>query len=71
MNMEKLKNYTFIDAQNLYLGIGELGWKMDYKRFRVYLKEKYGVEKAYMFMGFLPSNQELYNFLHFFIIIFF
>ena len=63
MNMEKLKNYTFIDAQNLYLGIGELGWKIDYKRFRVYLKEKYGVEKAYMFMGFLPSNRELYNFL--------
>ena len=56
-------NYAFIDAQNLYLGIQELGWKLNYKRFRVYLKEKYGVEKAYMFMGFLPANQELYNFL--------
>lgn len=59
----KSKNYAFIDAQNLYLAIQELGWKIDYKKFRVYLKEKYGVEKAYMFMGFLPSNQELYNFL--------
>lgn len=56
-------NYAFIDGQNLYLGIQELGWKLNYKRFRVYLKEKYGVEKVYMFMGFLPANQELYNFL--------
>ena len=59
----KLNNYAFIDGQNLYLGIRELGWKLDYKKFRVYLKEKYGVIKAYMFMGFLPSNQTLYNFL--------
>src|SRR3989344_1429610 len=56
-------NYAFIDGQNLYLGVLELGWKIDFKRFRVYLKEKYNVGKAYMFMGFLPSNQELYNFL--------
>ena len=62
-NREKLNNYAFIDGQNLYLGIRELGWKLDYKKFRVYLKEKYGVTKAYMFMGFLPSNQTLYNFL--------
>lgn len=60
---KKLNNYAFIDAQNLYIALKELGWKMDYKRFRVYLKEKYGVQKAYMFMGFLPENQELYNFL--------
>ena len=56
-------NYAFIDAQNLYLAIRELEWKLDYKRFRIYLQEKYAVTKAYMFMGFLPSNQELYKFL--------
>jgi len=56
-------NYAFIDAQNLYLGVREFGWKLNYKRFRVYLKEKYGVGTAYMFMGFLPANQELYKFL--------
>lgn len=56
-------NYAFIDGQNLYLAIKELGWKIDYKKFRVYLREKYKVEKAYMFMGFLPDNQELYSFL--------
>ena len=57
----KQNNYAFIDGQNLYLAINELGWKLDYKRFRIYLKEKYGVENAYMFMGFLPTNRELYN----------
>jgi len=56
-------NYAFIDSQNLYLSLKGEGFKLDYKRFRIYLKEKYGIKKVYMFMGFLPSNQELYNFL--------
>lgn len=58
-----LKNYAFIDAQNLHMAISEMGWKLDYKRFRIYLKEHYGVAKAYMFMGFKPSEQQMYNFL--------
>lgn len=45
----KAKNYAFIDSQNLNLGIQKQGWKLNYKKFRVYLHEKYGVEKAYMF----------------------
>ncbi|MBI4244001.1 MAG: NYN domain-containing protein [Planctomycetes bacterium] len=60
---QKISNYAFIDGQNLHIGIMDFGWKLDYKRFRVYLKEKYQVSKAYMFMGYLPANQELYNFL--------
>jgi len=55
------KNYAFIDAQNLNLGIQFLGWKVNYRRFRVYLREKYAVTKAYMFIGFLPENQNLYR----------
>jgi len=54
-------NYAFIDSQNLHLGIHKLGWKLDYKRFRIYLKEKYGVSKAYMFIGFVGLNQSLYD----------
>jgi len=56
-------NYAFIDSQNLYLGIKELGWKLDYKKFRVYLKEKYSVSKAFMCIGFIFDNQSLYQFL--------
>lgn len=63
LKTKKENNFAFIDGQNLYLALDELGWKLDYKKFRVYLKEKYGAERVYMFMGFLPANQELYNFL--------
>jgi uncharacterized LabA/DUF88 family protein len=58
---EGQNNYAFIDSQNLNLGIRGLGWKLDYARFRVYLKEKYGVRKAYIFIGFVALNQGLYN----------
>jgi len=60
--MEKQENnYAFIDSQNLNLGIQSLGWKLDYRRFRVYLKEKYKASIAYMFIGYIPANQDLYS----------
>lgn len=54
-------NYAFIDSQNLNLSIKRLGWKLDFGRFRVYLKEKYGVEKAYLFIGFVEQYGDLYR----------
>jgi hypothetical protein len=36
-------NFAFIDGQNLNLGIKNLGWKLDFYRFRKYLTEKYSV----------------------------
>ena len=56
-----LNNYAFIDSQNLNLGTQELGWKLDYRKFRVYLKEKYHVERPYLFIGFVALNQKLYD----------
>ena len=60
---KEFKNYAFIDAQNLHMAIEELGWKIDYKHFRIYIEEHYNVKKAYMFMGFKPSEQQMYDFL--------
>lgn len=54
-------NYAFIDSQNVYRGVKDLGWKIDWRRFRVYLKEKYQVSKAYIFIGFIPKNYCLYK----------
>ena len=54
-------NYAFIDSQNLNLSVRDLGWRIDWKRFRVYLKEKYGVTKAFLFIGFVSGNQDLYT----------
>jgi len=58
---KKTKNYAFIDSQNLNMGIRRLGWKMGFKKLRVYLKEKYNVKKAYLFIGYMPENQNLYR----------
>lgn len=57
----KENNFAFIDSQNLNLGIKSLGWILDLKRFRVYLKEKYKVSKAYIFVGFMAEQQRMYN----------
>jgi len=46
----KENNYAFIDSQNLNLGIKSLGWKLDFVKFRRYLREKYGVVTAYLFI---------------------
>lgn len=54
-------NYAFIDSQNLNLGVQKLGWKLDYRKFRVYLLEKYAVQRAYIFIGFTSLNQGLYD----------
>jgi uncharacterized LabA/DUF88 family protein len=54
-------NYAFIDSQNLNLGVRSQGWKIDYKRFRLYLRNKYNVQEAYLFVGMIADNQELYT----------
>jgi len=54
-------NYAFIDSQNLNLGVQRVGWKMDWKKFRQFLKDKYNIEKAYMFIGYIPDNEDLYK----------
>ena len=59
-NTKILKNYAFIDSQNLNLSIQGLGWKLGFGRFRVYLKEKYQVEKAFLFIGYVEGNNSLY-----------
>ena len=60
--MDKLpNNYAFIDSQNLNLGVRSQGWVLDFTRFRCFLKDKYRVEKAYLFIGFVPVNQTLYT----------
>jgi len=54
-------NYAFIDSQNLYLGVIYQGWQLDLKKFRIYLKDKFKVNKAYYFIGYMPRNIKLYR----------
>lgn len=54
-------NYAFIDSQNLNLAVRDQGWKLDWGRLRIYLKDKYAIKKAYLFIGYIPTNQNLYT----------
>jgi len=56
-------NFAYIDGANLDKGIKELGWSLDYKRFRVWLSEKYAVKRAYIFIGLIPKYKKLYTYL--------
>ena len=73
---EKIQNiYAFIDSQNLNLSVLNdirdkksdkliyKGWELDFQRFYVYLKNKYKVVKAFLFIGYVAVNEALYTFL--------
>lgn len=55
--------YAFIDSQNVNLAIRDCGWKLDFSRFYIYLKDKYKVRKAFLFIGYVPGNEALYTYL--------
>ncbi len=55
--------YAFIDSQNLNLGVRSQGWQLDFARFRKYLEDKYLVNKAFLFIGYVEGNQSLYTYL--------
>ncbi len=63
--------YAFIDSQNLNLGTSKdiyknrkriyKGWKLDFKKFRRYLSDKFRVRKAFLFIGYIKQNTPLYR----------
>ncbi len=57
-------NYAFIDSQNLNLGVQKLGWKMDWRKFRLWLQKEYNVTHAFMFIGYMVENEALYELMH-------
>ena len=59
----KHNNYAFIDSQNLNLGVQGMGWRLDFAKFRVYLRQRFRVKKAFIFIGYIESNKRLYEFL--------
>ncbi len=56
--------YAFIDSQNLNVSVQKLGWKIDWHKFRKFLADKYGVTKAFMFIGYVPEFEDMYVQLH-------
>jgi len=58
---KRRNNYAFIDSTNLHIVVQEQGWKLDYARFRRYLREKFGVTKAFYFIGFMRKNRRSFE----------
>ena len=64
---KKLIIYAFIDSQNLNLGTSKnlyknkkliyRGWKLDFKKFYLYLRNKFKVSKTFLFIGYIKQNQ--------------
>ncbi len=65
VNANKTQNkvYAFIDSQNLNLGVKSSGWILDFREFLKYLRTKYHVSKAFLFIGHVAGNEGLYTFL--------
>ncbi|GEM_PF-637791 len=60
---KSLSNFAFLDGNNIHIALKDLGWILDWRKLRIYLKEKYAVERACIFLGYVPEYQNLYRFL--------
>ena len=61
---KKPTTYAFIDSQNLNLGTQRMGWKLDWRKFRKFLLDEYNVTNAFMFIGYMSENEQLYEYMH-------
>ena len=59
----RVKRNCYIDGNNLYRAAKELGFKIDYKRFRNWLRQKYNVTNVYLFIGLVPDRLKFYQYL--------
>ncbi|MCA9348640.1 NYN domain-containing protein [Candidatus Saccharibacteria bacterium] len=57
-------NFAFIDSQNLNLGVQRIGWKMSWRKLLEYLQAEHGVTKAFLFIGYMQENEDLYKQMH-------
>lgn len=59
---QKERNIAFTDGQNLHLWTCSEDWKVDFLKLRVYLRDKFQVDEAYIFLGFIDDeHQNMYR----------
>lgn len=56
--------YAFIDSQNLNVTVQRNGWKIDWKKLRQFLTDTFGAVQVYMFIGYVPEYEDLYEQMH-------
>jgi uncharacterized LabA/DUF88 family protein len=59
--MNKINIY--IDGNNLYRSAKELGFEIDYKKFRGWIRQKYNPIFVYLFIGLVPERVKFYEYL--------
>ena len=59
--MDNKNNFAYIDGANLHKGVESSSWELDYRRFRSWIRQKFGVTEAYLFIGLMPKHAELYT----------
>jgi len=51
----------YIDGNNLYRSAKELGFEIDYKKLRGWLRQKYNPTSVYLFIGLVPERVKFYE----------
>ncbi len=55
------KNFAYIDGANLHKGVVTLGWKLDYRKFRSWIRQKFCVTDPRLFIGLITKHANLYT----------
>jgi uncharacterized LabA/DUF88 family protein len=58
-----VRHSAYIDGANLHRGVTSLNWKLDYKKFRSWIRQKFNCTDAHLFIGMLSKHADLYTFL--------
>lgn len=54
---------AYIDGANLHRGVRSLLWRLDYRKFRSWLRQKFHISEANVFIGMMSKHADLYTFL--------
>lgn len=55
-----MATHVYIDGANLDRGSRDLGYKIDYQKFFVWLRQKYQADKIYYFIGYVTKYAHIY-----------
>ncbi len=53
--------HIYIDAANLHKSSRRLGFEIDYRKFYMWIRQKYEADRVYMFFGFIDKYVNLYS----------
>ena len=52
---------AYLDGANLHKGVQSSSWKLDYRKFRSWIRQKFKVTDAYLFIGMMSKHADLYT----------